>query len=164
MTDATPKLCCPDPEPIAIVSTACRLPGHVNSPHKLWELIQAGGVAVSNEVPRTRFSGDGHFDGSGKPGTLKAMSGMFIEDIDPARFDAQFFNLTRDDAIAMDPQQRQLLEVVYECFENGGLPLEQINGSQIGCFVGSYASGENSDTLPCFDSCLVGLILKLRLP
>ncbi|KAG2003943.1 hypothetical protein GB937_009307 [Aspergillus fischeri] len=125
------------PEPIAIVSAACRLPGHVNSPHKLWELLQSGGIAVSNEVPKSRFSSEGHFDGSGRPGTMKALSGMFIEDIDPAASDASFFNLTRADAIAMEPQQRQLLEVVYECFENGGIPIEKVSGKQIGCYVGS---------------------------
>ncbi|KAF7175177.1 hypothetical protein CNMCM7691_006581 [Aspergillus felis] len=125
------------PEPIAIVSAACRLPGHVNNPHKLWELLQSGGTAVSNEVPKSRFSSEGHFDGSGRPGTMKALSGMFIEDIDPAAFDASFFNLTRADAIAMEPQQRQLLEVVYECFENGGVPIEEVSGKQIGCYVGS---------------------------
>ncbi|GFF75198.1 lovastatin nonaketide synthase [Aspergillus udagawae] len=125
------------PEPIAIISAACRLPGHVNSPHKLWELLQSGGTAVSNQVPKSRFSSEGHFDGSGRPGTMKALSGMFIEDIDPAAFDASFFNLTRADAIAMEPQQRQLLEVVYECFENGGIPIEKVSGKQIGCYVGS---------------------------
>jgi acyl transferase domain-containing protein len=70
------------------------------------------------------------------------MSGMFIEDVDPATFDAPFFNLTRADAIAMDPQQRQLFEVIYECFENGGIQLERISGEEIGCFVGSYTVGE----------------------
>ena len=128
-------------EPIAIVSAACRLPGHANSPHRLWELLQAGGIALSDAVPESRFDSAGHFDGSGKPGTLKALSGMFIEDIDPATFDAPFFNLTRADAIAMDPQQRQLLEVVYECFENGGIKLEKVSGQEIGCFVGSYTVG-----------------------
>jgi fumagillin biosynthesis polyketide synthase len=132
-------------EPIAIVSAACRLPGHISSPHKLWELLQSGGIAVSNNVPNSRFHGDGHFDGSGRPGTLKALSGMFIEDIDPARFDAPFFNLTKADATAMDPQQRQLLEVVYECFENGGVTIERVNGKQIGCFVGSYTVGKRSE-------------------
>ncbi|RDL31023.1 Lovastatin nonaketide synthase [Venustampulla echinocandica] len=137
------------PEPIAIVSAACRLPGHVNSPHKLWQLLQSGGIAVSNIVPKSRFRSEGHFDGSGKPGTMKALSGMFIEDIDPAIFDASFFNLTRADAIAMEPQQRQLLEVIYECFENGGIPIEEVSGKQIGCFVGSmnadYHDMQNRD-------------------
>lgn len=68
--------------------------------------------------------------------------GMFIEDIDLHGFDAQFFNLNNAEAIAMEPQQRQLLEVVYECLENGGITLERISGKEIGCFVASYAVGE----------------------
>ncbi|KAB8071247.1 hypothetical protein BDV29DRAFT_159668 [Aspergillus leporis] len=100
------------PEPIAIVSAACRLPAHVNSPHKLWELLQSDGTAVSNEVPKSRFSTEGHFDGPGRPGTMKALSGMIIEGINPAAFDVSFSNLTRADATAMESQQRQLFEVV----------------------------------------------------
>jgi acyl transferase domain-containing protein len=129
-------------EPIAVVSVACRLPGHVTNPQKLWELLHAGGVAVSNVVPLSRYDGSAHFDGSGKPGTMKAMSGMYIEDIDPAEFDAPFFNISKSDAVAMDPQQRQLLEVVYECLENGGISLEKISGENIACYVGSYSAGK----------------------
>ncbi|KAJ0420834.1 hypothetical protein BJY00DRAFT_312760 [Aspergillus carlsbadensis] len=125
-------------EPIAIVSVACRLPGHATTPHKLWELLQSGKVANGTAVPPNRYSTSGHFDGSGRPGTMKALSGMYIEDLDPAVFDAPFFNITTADAIAMDPQQRLLLEVVYECFENGGITLERISGQEVGCFVGSY--------------------------
>jgi acyl transferase domain-containing protein len=40
----------------------------------------------------------------------------------------------------MDPQQRQLLEVVYEGLENGGVTLEQVSGAPVGCFVSSFAS------------------------
>lgn len=46
-----------------------------------------------------------------------------------------------------DPQQRQLLEVVYEGFENAGVTLEQASGSLYGCFVGSYAVGKRSDRI-----------------
>lgn len=72
---------------------------------------------------------------------MRSPGGMFLEDIDPQVFDAQFFGISRIDAIAMDPQQRQLLEVVYECLENAGLTLEDLDGASVGCFVGSYAVG-----------------------
>lgn len=67
--------------------------------------------------------------------------GMFLENIDPAHFDAAFFSTSAADAIAMDPQQRQLLEVVYECLENAGIPLESLSGKSVGCFVGSSSAG-----------------------
>ena len=66
---------------------------------------------------------------------------MYLEETDPQTFDAQFFEIPRTEAIAMDPQQRQLLEVVYESLENVGITMETISGSSMGCFVGSYAVG-----------------------
>jgi acyl transferase domain-containing protein len=125
-------------DPIAVVGIACRLPGHSKNPKALWDFIQQGGIAP-NEPPSSRFNIHGHYDGSQKPLTMRTPGGMFLEDIDLQAFDAQFFNTSRTDAIAMDPQQRQLLEIVYECLENAGVTLDQVNGAQIGCFVGSYA-------------------------
>lgn len=65
---------------------------------------------------------------------------MFLDDIDLADFDAGFFGLGHAEATAMDPAQRQMLEVVYEALENSGIPLERIDGQRVGCYVGSYAS------------------------
>ncbi|KAF5878019.1 putative polyketide synthase protein [Botrytis fragariae] len=118
---------------------ACRLPGHCNSPQALWEFLERGGVA-DNAPPATRFNLAGHHDKHKRPRTMKSPGGMFIEDIDPEVFDGKFFNISKVDCIAMDPQQRQLLEVTYECLENAGLPLEHISGKKIGCIVGANAS------------------------
>lgn len=127
-------------EPLAIVGIACRLPGGSTTPHKLWEFLKRGGIA-SNKVPKSRFNIEGHWDGSGKPRTMRPLGGMFLEDVDPADFDAPFFEISRTEAISMDPNQRQMLEVVYEGLENAGIPLENLDGAPVGCFVGSYASG-----------------------
>lgn len=43
----------------------------------------------------------------------------------------------------MDPQQRKLLEVIYECFENGCQPLDRIEGKNIGCYVGNFTNDYN---------------------
>ena len=42
----------------------------------------------------------------------------------------------------MDPQQRQILEVVYEGLENAGVSLAMLKKKLVGCFVSSYASGK----------------------
>ncbi|KAK7972314.1 Fumagillin dodecapentaenoate synthase [Apiospora saccharicola] len=126
-------------EPVAIVGFACRLPGGNNTPQKLWDFLQRGEVA-SRVVPDTRFSFEGHYDGSLKPKTLRQAGGMFLGDVDPADFDAGFFEVSGAEALAMDPNQRQMLEVVFEGLENAGVTLEQLDGQQVGCFVGSYAA------------------------
>ena len=130
-------------DPVAIIGLANRLPGDSNNPSQLWDFLQRGGIA-QNDPPESRFSLHGHYDKSLKPHTMRTPGAMFLENIDPAHFDASFFKISRADAIAMDPQQRQLLEVVYEGFENAGLTLEGISGTSYGCFVGSYAVGKYS--------------------
>ncbi|KAK3985842.1 hypothetical protein QBC44DRAFT_403752 [Cladorrhinum sp. PSN332] len=126
-------------EPVAIVGFGCRLPGGNHSPQKLWDFLERGGIAP-NTVPITRFNIDGHYDGSHKPGTMRPQGGMFLGDIDLADFDASFFEISGTEAIAMDPNQRQMLEVVFEALENAGIPLEKMDGAPVACYVGSYAS------------------------
>lgn len=38
----------------------------------------------------------------------------------------------------MDPQQRKLLEIVFECYESNGIPLEKVSGPNTGCYVGNF--------------------------
>lgn len=125
--------------PIAVVGLACRLPGSCNSPSQFWDFLLNEGVA-STDVPDSRFHLPGHYDKTLRTFTMRSPGGMFI-DSDPKDLDAGFFGLSHVDAISMDPQQRQLLEVVYEGLENSGLTLEYLKSKPFGCFVGSYASG-----------------------
>ena len=126
-------------DPIAIIGMACRLPGDNNSPSSLWNFLEKGGCAVTS-VPDSRFNLNGHFDGSRKRNTLKSPGAMFLENVDLSEFDARFFSISAQEAIAMDPQQRQVLEVVYECLENAGVTLPSLDGAPVGCFVASSTS------------------------
>ncbi|KAK3400724.1 hypothetical protein B0T20DRAFT_390600 [Sordaria brevicollis] len=127
-------------EPVAIIGFACRLPGGNHSPSQLWDFLAEGKVAP-NKVPESRFNVSAHYDGSHKPGTMRPPGGMFLSSsIDLATFDAPFFSIPRDSAISMDPNQRQLLEVTYECLENAGIPLGKLDGEPVACFVASFAS------------------------
>lgn len=40
----------------------------------------------------------------------------------------------------MDPLQRKLLEVVFECFENAGASLDQMSGSNTGVYTGDFTT------------------------
>ncbi|RYP61239.1 hypothetical protein DL771_010199 [Monosporascus sp. 5C6A] len=150
--------------PIAVVGMACRLPGHSSSPTALWDLLQRGGIA-KNEPPPSRFNLAGHHDQHRRPRTMKSPGGMFMEDFDPEEFDGQFFNISRTDCIAMDPQQRQLLEVAYECLENGGISLESISGKPVGCIVGvnlvDYNSMQSRDPEDRPESATIGVATSL---
>lgn len=40
----------------------------------------------------------------------------------------------------MDPQQRILLEVAYECIESAGVPVESLSGQNVGVYVGAWTA------------------------
>ncbi len=95
-------------------------------------------TAAYSKVPKSRYNIEAFHDPtSRKPNTITSSGGHFLSQ-NVAAFDAPFFNLSASEARAMDPQQRILLEVSYEAFENAGLPLEDIAGSKTGCFVGCF--------------------------
>lgn len=66
------------------------------------------------------------------------MRGGYFLNQDIKNFDNAFFGINNLEATHMDPQQRNLLEVVYECLESAGIRLEDVAGSNIGCYVGDF--------------------------
>jgi Polyketide synthase modules and related proteins len=80
----------PSSEPIAIIGSACRFPGHSTSPSKLWELL-SNPYDLTEKVPEGRFNVNGfhHPDGE-HHGTTNAPNGYWLEE-DPRRFDSTFF-------------------------------------------------------------------------
>ncbi|EME41547.1 polyketide synthase-like protein [Dothistroma septosporum NZE10] len=55
---------------------------------------------------------------------------------DISKWDANFFGITPEKAEAMGPQQRIMMEVAYEAFENAGITLRDLSGSNTGCWMG----------------------------
>lgn len=103
----------------------------------MWDFI-VNGKSASGPVPEVRFNMKGfhHPDGS-RAGVMAADGGYFISD-DVREFDNQFFGINNLEAMYMDPQQRKLLEITYECLENAGISLDQISGTNTGVFVGNF--------------------------
>lgn len=49
---------------------------------------------------------------------------------DPALFDNGFFGIANVEAKAIDPQHRMMLEVAFEAFEDSGIPIKDLAGSE----------------------------------
>ncbi|PWY86696.1 polyketide synthase [Aspergillus heteromorphus CBS 117.55] len=126
-------------EPIAIVGIGCRLPGNVSSPAQLWDFLIQNRTGHCH-VPKDRYNAEPFYHpDSDKPGSINSTGGYFIQE-DIRAFDNAFFGINNAEAKEMDAQQRKLLEVVYEALENAGLPLEHVQGSDTGVFVGNFAN------------------------
>lgn len=120
--------------PIAVVGMACRLPGGIDSPAKLWEALLQGADLVT-EVPLDRWDAEEFYDPEpGVTGRSVSKWGGFIDDV--GGFDADFFGIGEREAIAIDPQQRLLLETSWEALEHAGIDPTSLAGSLTGVFVG----------------------------
>ncbi|KAI2628591.1 polyketide synthase [Hypoxylon sp. NC1633] len=127
-------------DPIAVVGISCRLPGSANSLDGLWDLLMSGSDAWST-VPLDRWNEGAfyHPNPDNRNGTNHHKGGHFISG-DLRDFDHSFFRLSSQQADAMDPQQRILLEMSYEALENAGWPLDRLAGTKTAVHVATFTS------------------------
>jgi acyl transferase domain-containing protein/acyl carrier protein len=118
---------------VAIVGMACRFPG-ADSPEAFWSVLR-NGTDMIREVPPDRWDARAVYDvDPAVPGKSVSRWGGFLDRVD--RFDAFFFGISPGEAERMDPQQRILLELAWEAFDDAGYARERLAGSSAGVFVG----------------------------
>ncbi|GAA2638261.1 type I polyketide synthase [Streptomyces axinellae] len=120
--------------PIAVIGMGCRLPGDVDSPAALWQLLTEGRDAVGEpSVERQMLLGHSA-SASSNEANGPPLAGGYLKDV--SGFDADFFGVSGREADVLDPQHRLLLEVAWEALEHAGVPNEQLAESATGVFVG----------------------------
>ncbi|KIA75969.1 polyketide synthase [Aspergillus ustus] len=129
MTDSSPI------QPIAVTGLSFRLPGDANDIDGLWKLLESGESAWT-PVPQDRYNGEAfyHPNADDPNGTSNHPGGHFITP-DIRNFDHAFFQISKAQAAAMDPQQRMLLELTYEALESSGISREAVAGSATSVFA-----------------------------
>ncbi|MGW7264896.1 type I polyketide synthase [Streptomyces sp. NPDC054842] len=124
-------------EPIAVVAMACRFPGGVSTPEDLWEVVREGRDVVG-DFPQDRGWRDVYDPDPDAVGGAYTRQGGFLSDV--AGFDADFFNISPREALAVDPHHRLLLETSWEAFERAGIVPADVRGSEVGVFSGVSSS------------------------
>ncbi|XP_044723853.1 KR domain-containing protein [Hirsutella rhossiliensis] len=121
--------------PIAVVGMSCRLSGIATSPEGLWQMLSRGLTGWSRNGGN-RFHMDAFWHPQAESNGSFNTRGFHLIKEDPALFDTLFFGVSHVEASAIDPQQRMLLEVAYEAFENAGMALKRLDGSDTGVYCG----------------------------
>ncbi|MFC5900733.1 type I polyketide synthase [Streptomyces zhihengii] len=129
-----------DDDPVVIVSMACRLPDGIDTPEAFWDLL-ADGRETSSPFPRRWDGWDlGTIEEAEHAATGRRYQrkGGFVRDVED--FDAAFFGLSPREALSLDPQQRLVLEVVWEAIERANLRTASLEGSNTGVYLGAMSS------------------------
>ncbi|MFD3888001.1 type I polyketide synthase [Streptomyces microflavus] len=129
-----------DDDPVVIVSMACRLPDGIDTPEAFWDLL-ADGREASSPFPRRWDGWDlGTIEEAERAATGRRFErkGGFVRDVED--FDAAFFGLSPREALSLDPQQRLVLEVVWEAIERAHLRTASLEGSNTGVYIGAMSS------------------------
>ncbi|WP_373024732.1 type I polyketide synthase [Streptomyces yangpuensis] len=156
-----------DHEPIAIVGMACRLPGGVNTPEALWQLVESATDAITPFPDNRGWDVEGLYDPEpATPGKTYSREGGFLHDA--GEFDADFFRISPKEAKETDPQQRLLLETAWEALERAGIAPATLKETPTGVFAGvvyhDYLVGGGTGSLASVASGRIAYTLGLEGP
>ncbi|SDY51668.1 non-ribosomal peptide synthetase [Lachnobacterium bovis] len=104
--------------------------------------ILKNGVDCVRDFPEERKEyAKKYLDFVGANSDIEFVKGGFLENI--ADFDYEFFGISPAEAKLMDPNQRRFLQTAWNCLEDAGYGASQLNGKNVGVFVGYDNSSIN---------------------
>ena len=112
---------------VAVIGLGLRFPG-ASTPDELWAILERGDcvttASANRPVPVTADEG------------IYSTEAGYLSHID--QFDNYLFNIAPVEAQTIDPQERLLLEVTWECLENAGYRAASLetDGKRVGVFSG----------------------------
>lgn len=129
---------------IAVIGMSCKFAGADDSP-EFWDTLLTG-KSQHRVVPGDRFSMNNAFRSETK--SKRTWYGNFLRDHDA--FDHKFFKKSPREAASMDPQQRVMLEVVYQALEQSGHFASMEPTTDVGCYVG-FVSNDYQNNVACHE-------------
>ena len=147
---------------IAIIGKSFRLPKDIDSFDSLYETLISKTDCIDYH-PKDRFNIKNYYDKDNSIGKMRTEKAGYTNNI--YDFDADFFNISPKEAKTMDPQQRIMLELIYECIEDSQINMKNIKGTKTGVFMGScsmeYFNAESEDAEFCNEYSITGGLLTL---
>lgn len=132
-------------EDVAIIGMSCHFPGARNI-DEFWQNL-LNEVDSVRQIPGDRWDIDRFYSAEQEPGKMYTREGGFLDDI--ADFDAEFFNISEQEACWIDPQHRMLLENSYRALEDAGISAHPVPNANVGVFMGIM--GQDYAFLPSLD-------------
>eukprot|EP00440_Ansanella_granifera_P056355 gb/GFBE01061075.1/.p1 GENE.gb/GFBE01061075.1/~~gb/GFBE01061075.1/.p1 ORF type:complete len:948 (+),score=229.41 gb/GFBE01061075.1/:1-2844(+) len=141
--EGVPGPAAPSGEHISVVGMACRYGTGSDCREKLWAAVAKAATDGLGPIPKKRWDNDLYLD-------LESTGGMYckhgcfgIENIE--MFDNKFFEVSAMEAQAMDPMQRQVMEISYMALLEGGYDKSSLMRSAKN--IGHYCGVDKVDWL-----------------
>ena len=125
-----------DKDPIAIIGMSCQV-GSADNLEVFWDGLLKNKTFYNSIGSKRKEDLDNYLKAKNCTHLFKdkdIVSGSMMDDI--SEFDPLFFNISKQEATYMDPQQRLFMKMAWEALENAGYAGEDIKGTKTGVFVG----------------------------
>lgn len=133
-----------DAEPCKVQSLMVRMPGSVVGPEHLYAMFTQG-TDTAVHWPSQRWETEPYYSedtNAAALGKTYSVHGAFMDFTEVSCFDRHFFGISYEDAFAMAPEQRLVLETGYEALALAGYTRKSVQGLQLGVYLGDVGSEE----------------------